>query len=55
LLHWRHRPTTRSARRRVHQHCCAAVRTRPSWSRHSGSPVLSSVNGNARFPRDATK
>jgi hypothetical protein len=50
-LHRRHRSTARSTRRCVHQHRRAAIRARPCWSRHSGSPVLSSGNGIPRITR----
>jgi hypothetical protein len=40
-LHRWHRSAARSASRCIHQHRRATVRARPSWSRHSGSPVLS--------------
>jgi hypothetical protein len=54
-LRGRHRSTARSACGSVHQHCRAAIRARPRWSRHQVSPVLSSSDGNPRVKVKATK
>src|SRR6185436_53056 len=54
-LHRWHRAAARSASRCVHQHRRTAVRAWPSWSRHSGSPILSSQNGIARRATSATE
>jgi hypothetical protein len=54
-LHRRHRPATSSAGRCVGEHGRAAIRARPSWSGHSGSPVLSKQNGIAEADIQATR